>query len=56
MDLGRDRDINELQTQSGAIWPQQNHSLEDLVEERTHQLIQTNAEAVESKIAVKFNG
>ncbi|MDX1749425.1 MAG: sensor domain-containing diguanylate cyclase [Methylophaga sp.] len=47
--IGAHRDINERKLNLDRL-AQQNHSLEDLVEERTHQLIQTNAE-LESKIA-----
>jgi len=47
--IGAHRDINERKLNLERL-AQQNHSLEDLVEERTHQLIQTNAE-LESKIA-----
>ncbi|WP_300496048.1 sensor domain-containing diguanylate cyclase [uncultured Methylophaga sp.] len=47
--IGAHRDINERKLNLDRL-AEQNHSLEDLVEERTHQLIQTNAE-LESKIA-----
>lgn len=47
--IGAHRDINDRKLNLERL-AQQNHSLEDLVEERTHQLIQTNA-ALESKIA-----
>lgn len=47
--IGAHRDINERKLNLDRL-AELNHSLEDLVEERTHQLIQTNAE-LESKIA-----
>ncbi|MCB2425462.1 sensor domain-containing diguanylate cyclase [Methylophaga pinxianii] len=47
--IGAHRDINDRKLNLDRL-AQQNHSLEDLVEERTYQLIQTNAE-LESKIA-----
>ena len=47
--IGAHRDINERKLNLDRL-AEQNHSLEDLVEERTHQLIQTNAE-LEIKIA-----
>jgi diguanylate cyclase (GGDEF)-like protein/PAS domain S-box-containing protein len=47
--IGAHRDIHERKLNLEQL-AQQNHSLEDLVEERTHQLIEANAE-LESKIA-----
>lgn len=47
--IGAHRNIHDRKLNIEQL-AQQNHSLEDLVEERTHQLIQTNAE-LENKIA-----